>query len=230
MVERPTNADQIAELSPLTPEHWQDILERFSSDEDKEALKIMEVAQAMLQGNIKSPDLYFGKRHWQQLAFIRTWDEVRTPRRFFLPDKVSHVENMLALETQQFALLKMKLTDETLNDRFVSAGVGQRTPDDLNRRPSLLESNARYAFVEGRWIGKKNEVVDHEPGMGYIYGSGIYEVGSSSVIAYIRWAYKVSEEEIPDVLHTSPEEIGRIITELARANPQNYPRLELPIP
>jgi len=215
------------ERGGLTPAHWQEAIKRVGKPDyrafgkqgyDETTAKIVAYATKVISGEFPDSGFhhrrFLGQTHWIVLSGIETKDKLDTNRKIAFIDipfliKTDFVENQLAAEVRKYAGLEKSFMC-TLDDYLYvnTPAAHQYMYDQLNKI----------------WCSIYHEeiVVPATPG-GYLPATSSdwsrYDEHTDTVKRFSKLTnansilnlYLLTEEEVHDPLHTSPEEFESIL-------------------
>ena len=214
------------ELGEITTEHWLEILKRVKG-KDESTQKVRRVISSLLAGTIQDTAPYFGKRHWRKIQLMGFKDKVKTPRRFPLPSKISKTINPVALEIVSHASFINPHVNLTLNDKLevMNSFKNWDNVGGSGRGSKSLRWDGRC------WEGNETEIiVEKESGHYFEIPTAGPSLERDELERWVRRLWPLREEDCTDTLRYSPKELTRMYKDIAIANPEHYPRLELEFP
>ena len=215
------------ERGGLTPAHWQKVIKRVCKPDyrrfgkpgyDETTAKIVAYATKVISGEFPDSGFhhgrFLGQRHWIVLSGIKTKDKLDTHRKIAFIDipfliKTDFVENQLAEEIREYADLE-KGFKYTLDDYLYvnTPAAHQYMYDRLNK----IWCSIDYEEI----------VVPATPG-GYLPATSsdwsrydehtetVKRVSKLTNANPILNLYLLTQDEVDDPLHTSPEEFESIL-------------------
>ena len=202
MAERPGPPEHAEELPQLTPEHWQLIAGlKFN---DPKITQYAEAKAAALIDDEQEP--YIGKRHWNAIsdAASEITERVQTKIRFTPFTRQKKVQSEMGKQIMDFADGKAESTF-TLNDIF-----------EMRNNASIITYQGPHELDPGEVT--ENLWWDSDSWYHTYAGRKVYETEIPSDEFILKYFY-LSEEEVLDPIHTSPDELMRLV--------RNIPETEL---
>ena len=221
------------EQGELTPEYWREIHDKLTNEKiridpvfyprfsPRVICKVISYAEKVITGEFPSDTEhdreYLGRGHWEMVENIPTLEMHEKPGRIPLlgrlfPDTVFiNVDNDTLREVRDYATREKLIAHPTLEDFLDS--------DPTN----FGALNDRLEFHKNRgWSGFEYVEVDFDMAAGTSYTKASLSV--AEVGELLRESWYLSEEEAPNILSNSPEELRQIARDLADKDPENITR------